>query len=104
MARFAQEACEDGTTVLSIAGEVDLAVAEDFIGVAQTCLEQSKGIGLDLGRVTFMDSSGLGVLVRLRKEATQQSKSFALVNVSPSVERLLEVTGLDSVFYPSGST
>ena len=79
-------------------------MADEFIGVAQTCLEQSSGIGLDLGDVTFIDSSGLGVLVRLRKEADAQSKPFSLVNVSPSVERLLEVTGLDDVFSPSGTT
>lgn len=104
MAHFAQEPQGNGTTVLSVSGEIDLAVADEFMGVARTCLELNGGIGLDLGQVTFMDSSGLGVLVRLRKEADGQSKSFTLVGVSPSVERLLEVTGLDNVFSSSGTT
>ena len=104
MARFAQELQGNGTTVLSVSGVIDLAVAEEFIGVARACLEQTSGIGLDLGEVTFIDSSGLGVLVRMRKEADQQSKSFTLVNLSPAVERLLEVTGLDNVFSSSGAT
>lgn len=104
MARFSQELQADGSTVLNVAGEIDLAVAEEFVDVAKTCLDQTSGIGLDLGDVTFIDSSGLGVLVRLRKEADQQSKSFALVNLSPAVERLLEVTGLDNVFSSSGAT
>ncbi len=104
MARFSQDSQDDGTTVLSVAGEIDLAVAEDFVGVAQACLQQSQGITLDLGEVTFIDSSGLGVLVRLRKEAESQSKSFALTNVSSSVRRLLEVTGLDSTFSGSDSS
>ena len=98
MARFSQESQSDGTTVLSVAGEIDLAVTDDFVAVADACLAQASGIELDLGDVTFIDSSGLGVLVRVRKEADQQSKSFNLARVSPAVQRLLEVTGLDHVF------
>jgi len=104
MARFSQEPQADGTSIVSVAGEIDLAVAEDFVGVAEACLRQGSGIQLDLGDVTFIDSSGLGVLVRLRKEAVEQDKTFRLANVSNSVERLLEVTGLDHVFYPSSSS
>ena len=100
MARFSQESQEDGTTVLSVGGEIDLAVARSS-SVWPACLEQSNGIGLDLGEVTFIDSSGLGVLVRLRKEADAQSKPFSLVNTSPSVQRLLEVTGLGDIFSAS---
>lgn len=101
MARFSQEAQADGSTVLRVGGEIDLAVTEEFVTVAQSCLEESSGIGLDLGDVTFIDSSGLGVLVRLRKEAEAQSKPLSLVNTSPSVQRLLEVTGLGDIFSPS---
>lgn len=104
MARFSQDARDDGSSVLHVAGEIDLSVAEDFVAVAQACLEQSTGIDLDLADVTFIDSSGLGVLVRVRKEAEVQGKSFKLAEVSPSVQRLLEVTGLDSVFSPSSTS
>ncbi len=104
MARFSQETHEDGSAILSVAGEIDLAVTDEFVLVAQSCLKQGNGLSLDLGEVTFIDSSGLGVLVLMRKEAAEQDKTFRLANVSSSVERLLEVTGLDHVFYPSSSS
>ncbi len=104
MSHFSQEAHEDGSTILRISGEIDLAVAEELGVVAQACLQESTGIKLDLGEVTFIDSSGLGVLVRVHKDAVAKGKTFRLVSVSNSVERLLEVTGLDRVFYQSGTS
>lgn len=98
MARFSQEGQADGSTVLRVGGEIDLSVTDELVGVAQTCLQESRALDLDLGDVTFIDSSGLGVLVRLKKEADAQSKAFRLVNTSVSVQRLLEVTGLGHVF------
>lgn len=50
---------------------------------------------VDLSAVTFMDSTGLGVLVAARRQARVFRGSFALVAPSPRVARVLSLTGLD---------
>ena len=51
---------------------------------------------VDLSRITFLDSSGLGVLVQAYRTATQRDTRL-LVVVSEPVRKLLRLTGLDTV-------
>lgn len=84
--------------VLSVDGELDLAVVAEFRERALACLGSADALELDLQGVSFIDSSGLAVLVRLRKEAALTGKSLSLVNVSRATRRLLEITGLQNAF------
>ena len=53
---------------------------------------------LDLGRVSTIDASGLGLMLELRRQALANGIRFKLMNVTKLVSRVLEVTRLDSVF------
>jgi len=53
---------------------------------------------LDLGRVSTIDASGLGLMLELRRQSQAKGIRFKLMNVSKLVSRVLEVTRLDSVF------
>ena len=53
---------------------------------------------LDLGRVTAIDASGLGLMLELRQQAESRGMRFKLMNVTKLVSQVLEVTRLDSVF------
>ncbi|MFD9597130.1 STAS domain-containing protein [Kitasatospora sp. NPDC059973] len=53
---------------------------------------------VDLGAVTFMDSTGLNALPRARIEAERQGTTLHLARPSASVARILELTGADHVF------
>jgi anti-sigma B factor antagonist len=53
---------------------------------------------LDLEGVEFIDSIGLGVLVGAHKRLARSGGRLAIVGVSPSVARLLGVTGLVRIF------
>ncbi len=55
------------------------------------------GVAVDLGRVDFLDSSGLGALVSLLK-AVRPGGELVLFDVRPSVREILRLTHLDSVF------
>jgi anti-anti-sigma factor len=50
----------------------------------------------DLSQITFLDSSGLGVLVQAHRTATERETRL-LVVASPPVRKLLRLTGLDTV-------
>jgi anti-anti-sigma factor len=95
---FREADSDDGRCVLSVTGEFDLAVVDEFLEHALACLDRAQGIDVDLGGVSFIDSSGLGALVRVRKEAAARGKTLTLVDVSAATHRLLEITGLQQAF------
>ena len=55
-------------------------------------------IVLDLARVTTIDAHGLGVMLELREQIQSKGIRFKLMNVRPLVNRVLEITRLNSVF------
>lgn len=97
VARF-EEKTGDGGVVLSVAGEVDLAVVDELVATVRSCLERADDVLLDLRDVSFIDSSGLGALVLARNEAAAAGRSLALVHVPASLTRLLQLTGLQDSF------
>ena len=98
MVEFRETRRSDGTCVLWVQGEFDLAVVDEFLEQALPCLAGADALELDLHGVSFIDSSGLGALVHVRNEAARQGKPMSLVNVSPATHRLLEITGLHHAF------
>lgn len=99
MAEFVTGSAGSERRTLAVSGEVDLATIEEFLAEADACLDAAaETVEIDLGEVTFIDSSGLGALVRIRNAARDRSKVLVLTNVPASVERLFAVTGLSEAF------
>lgn len=99
MAQFVTRSSGNERRTLAVSGEVDLATIDEFLAEADACLDTAaETVEIDLGEVTFIDSSGLGALVRIRNAAHDRSKVLVLTNVPASVERLLAVTGLSEAF------
>jgi anti-anti-sigma factor len=53
---------------------------------------------LNLERVSYVDSSGVGALVAAQYRAAQRGMSFALVGVSDQARRIFEITDLAELF------
>jgi anti-sigma B factor antagonist len=87
-------------TVVRVAGEVDVASAPELEKVLEGLPATGVDIVVDLTDVTFLDSTGLGVLVGVwnRCEKTDPPSRLSLVVATAEIERLLEVTGLTDVF------
>lgn len=103
MAVFVPSVGPDGHATLSLSGEVDIAAVDELLAAARSCLDQAtNAIVLDLGAVTFIDSSGLGALVRVRNLAAERDLAIELIHVPRSVQRLFDLTGLESVFSGDG--
>ena len=88
----------EGATVVRMVGEVDLDGARGLVEAVKPCLSNGENVELDLAGLKFIDSTGLGTLVQLRKEAAKAGASLRLKNVSPSIHRLFEATGLAPFF------
>lgn len=99
MAEFATSSGPDGAPALAIAGELDISGVDEFLARAGALIDTGADpVDLDLGRMTFIDSSGLGALVRLQRSLTSEGRQLQLLNVPRPVSRLLELTGLSDLF------
>ncbi|KAB1160996.1 STAS domain-containing protein [Micromonospora sp. DSM 115977] len=86
-------------TVLEVGGEVDVYTAPRL---RERLLELIDGgarhVVVDLGRVDFLDSTGLGVLVGALKRLRAAGGSFALVCDKEPLLKIFRITALDQVF------
>jgi len=99
MAEFVVETGRGEAGVLAVSGELDIATVDQFLAQARAALEAASGVlVVDFGGVTFVDSTGLSSLVRLRNEARRNGKDVDLVRVRQEVRRVLDVTGLSELF------
>ena len=89
----------DGVSVVRcVEDRLDALVAVQFKDNFRAMIEQfDGGVVLDMDRVQFMDSSGLGAVVAVFKLVGPE-KSFALCNLSPAVDRVLKLTRMDTIF------
>jgi anti-sigma B factor antagonist len=87
--------------VLSI-GEIEQLGAGDCQAfreqVNRAWSEDLKQIEVDLSRTTYLDSCGLGALIALYKTASLRNGKVRVINPSPRVQRLLDVTRMHRVF------
>ncbi|MHB1126829.1 MAG: anti-sigma F factor antagonist [Bacillota bacterium] len=98
-------ALQKHTLVARVKGELDLVVAERFREELEGHLnsQQARHLVLDLGGVSFIDSSGLGVILGRYKRISQNGGQMAMINVQPQVYRVLELSGITRLIkiYPS---
>ncbi|MET8638905.1 STAS domain-containing protein [Streptomyces sp. NPDC004680] len=84
--------------VLILTGEVDLALAPALREIVDALIADRRArMVLDLQRVSFMDSSALGVLVYAMRRADALGGALRLAGPCEKVRRMLELTGLDTV-------
>lgn len=90
----------NGTSVtLRLTGEVDAATATRVDeAVDESVLDAASELSLDLGGISFLDSSGLRSLLQLREKSNAAGTTVSLAAASPVVVRLLELTGLTDQF------
>jgi stage II sporulation protein AA (anti-sigma F factor antagonist) len=103
--------CVHGDTLtVTVRGELDLGARSHWSAAVTPLLETPRPtrVDVDLRGVSFMDSSGLNLLVTLRKWAMDNATALRLVEVPASVGRVLDYAGVTGLFdvstYSSFST
>ena len=92
---------EDGAiTILTVTGDLVIGEPETTFKKTVTQLLEEGRVNLlvDLSAVGFLDSSGLGALVRALTQSQKEGGQTKLLNAGPQVRKLLQMTKLDSVF------
>ena len=95
---------EAGHTVLEVAGEVDVHTAPVLRRQALELVTAGRRrMVVDLGRVDFLDSSGLGVLVEIQSRLREAGGTLTLARPPDRIRKLFVLTGLDQVFSVHGT-
>lgn len=83
---------ESGQREIQVAGDLDLAVADQL----QEAIERSRSAQtlIDLADCRFIDSTGIAVLVRARQGAADEGRLLAVHSPSDQVLRVFQITGL----------
>jgi anti-sigma B factor antagonist len=90
--------------VVAPEGEIDMANAALFREVLRQVVERKNGgrIVVDMRDVTFLDSSGLGMLVAAQRAATVKGIELRLADPNPIVRMTLEVANLADLLIGDG--
>jgi anti-sigma B factor antagonist len=85
-----------GEAVVAVSGEIDMAVGDDLLNTLNTTIRTAgvRRVVVDLSRVSFMDSTGLHVLLNARVTARTSRVGFTVVGAVGLVHRVLAITGV----------
>lgn len=88
-----------GTATVVVAGELDHCTASQIRRQLDEILEDQgvTHLCLDLENLTFMDSSGIGVLLGRLRLLQQRGGTLSVKNMQPPIEKLFRLTGLQRV-------
>ena len=87
----------DGRSIVYVSGELDSSTANRLRhALAGVISAGARHVVVDLRDVSFMGASGLGVLVGAGQRLRRDDGRLLLRSAPPSVQRLIEITGLDA--------
>lgn len=86
----------DANTVVALSGELDLATAPELDTYLDDVLTDSgPRIVLDLSALSFMDSTGIRILIRHHRQTAENGGRLGIAAPQPIVAKALKITGLD---------
>jgi len=90
----------DGITILDLSGRITLGEGSITLrdSVRDVLAKGSKKILLNLGQITYIDSSGIGELVSAFTSVKNSGGELKLLNLTQKVHDLLQITKLYTVF------
>lgn len=87
---------------LIVSGEIDLNTIEILKPKLEELLKENKDILIDMENVKFIDSTGLGTLVKLYKEQKQKEKKVHIINTKGNVRKIFKITCMEEMFNLGG--
>jgi len=88
----------DDRTLVVLAGELDDATTPALHNALLDPIEHlERHLVLDIGMLTFLDSSGLGLFVTVHKKLESKGCKLTIFSPTPMARRVLEITGLTEV-------
>lgn len=91
---------EKGIIIVTLEGEIDISVTDLIRGKFKSLIdEKRKVVIVDMSKVPYIDSSGLGMLVEVRQEMEKYGGEIRLMRLTPDVKKVFELTRLNNFFH-----
>ena len=87
----------DGTIVLQLFGEFDLASAPTFEAELARAEAEMGPLVIDLSALEFIDSAGISQLLAAHTRAEDDERELVFLKGPPPVEKIVRITGLDEI-------
>ena len=87
-----------GQRVVSVSGEVDLSTSPKLWKEIQIAFKGTTALRIRLTDVSYIDSTGIAVLVQSYKHAQKKKVYLALLDPSPNVLAVVELARLNDLF------
>ena len=85
----------ENSLIVRLSGEFDLHTADYFKEQIEDKLSSKiNNLILDLSEIKFIDSSGLGAILAKYKQLNNRGGKLAIVNPTPQVKRIFELSGI----------
>ena len=85
--------------IISLRGELDVESSQEMKSeVRKLISSEAPNVVIDLTNVNYVDSSGLGTLIALQKDARFNGGSLSIVGASQQIRRVMKMTNLDKLF------
>ncbi|MGM0369705.1 MAG: STAS domain-containing protein [Bacillota bacterium] len=89
---------EDINLIVDLTGEFDLHTAGYFKEKIENYLDSEvNNLILNLQTIDFIDSSGIGAILSIYKKIEQRGGKMAIINISPTLKRVFEISGVLNV-------
>lgn len=94
---------KNGVTIFRMSGDIDINSSPDVKKSFDAAISGKKDkIVINLGEVSYVDSSGLATLVEILKNIRPYGGKMKITDLSPKVKGLFEITKLDKLFDIAG--
>ena len=100
--KLSHRICPTGEAIVDLDGELDIASADAAASYVKKVIDRHRGpVTVDLTALAFCDARGLAALVRMARYAEQKGSPFRLASPSPSLIKIMRITGLGHRFRAS---
>ncbi len=88
-----------GLSVVELAGEIDVYTSPKVKDAVGALIDKGVyNLVIDLERVKYIDSTGLGVLIGGLKRVREHGGAVSLVCTNPQIKKIFDITGLVKIF------
>jgi len=89
----------DGSAlVVAVDGRIDGSNSQDFQDRFEEAItDDDRAVVLDMGKLTYISSSGLRATLLLARRLQRQQAKFAICSLSPSIKEVFEISGFDRI-------
>ena len=85
--------------VAAISGEVDIYDAPEMKERLHKCIDRTPAdLILDCAELSYIDSTGMGVLISVLKHLKDVGKEMRIIRLSPYIYKIFTITGLQNIF------